>query len=244
MTESDTLTDSRLDKARALVTALEAGDEARATELMQDLGAVRDSALFEELGRLTRGLHEAINGFLLDERIQRIADFEIPDATERLNYVVQMTEKAAHTTLEAVERAMPLVTALETDAKVLEGDWRRFRERRLDLGGFRELAQRLDDFLERTVREGGELHRLLSDVLVAQDYQDLTGQIIGRVIALVQDVEQRLVELIRLTGSRRELERDPEDSVAAAGPAVPGTGAANVVQDQDEVDDLLSSLGF
>ncbi len=244
MTDNQAGANARLDKARALVEALEAGAKERSEALLQELGEMHENALFEELGRLTRELHEAINGFLLDERIQRIADFEIPDATERLKYVIQVTERAAHTTLEAVERGMPLVGALEADATDLTADWQRFRERRLDLGEFRELAQRLDAFLERTARDGSELHRLLGDVLMAQDYQDITGQIIRRVIELVHDVEQRLVQLVRLTGGRRELERPPEDGIAATGPAIPGTHRANVVQDQDEVDDLLSSLGF
>jgi chemotaxis protein CheZ len=85
----------------------------------------------------------------------------------------------------------------------------------------------------------------LNDVLMAQDFQDLTGQIISRVITLVEEVEGNLVELIRLTGDRFIKPQDaPETDTAAEGPHVPGVGRTDVVADQDEVDDLLSSLGF
>ena len=89
---------------------------------------------------------------------------------------------------------------------------------------------------------------------MAQDYQDLTGQIIRRVITLVQDVENSLVELVRITGQRMqpsavaevsaEKEKEKEKDIEACGPAVPGVDKGDIVSSQDDVDDLLSSLGF
>jgi len=82
---------------------------------------------------------------------------------------------------------------------------------------------------------------------MAQDFQDLTGQIITRVIELVEEVEGNLVELVRITGSRMSTptkENNQEDKIKAEGPQVPGVRKSNVVSGQDEVDDLLSSLGF
>jgi chemotaxis protein CheZ len=86
---------------------------------------------------------------------------------------------------------------------------------------------------------------------MAQDFQDLTGQIIGRVINLVSDVEDSLVEIIKIGGNRlsksspqKKEEEKKEEAVALDGPQVPGLESTTAVSGQDEVDDLLSSLGF
>ena len=86
----------------------------------------------------------------------------------------------------------------------------------------------------------------MNDVLMAQDFQDLTSQIIKRVIALVEQVEDKMIELVSLTGEQyaKPVVRKEKDGLEASGPAVPGLDDAAVVSGQDEVDDLLSSLGF
>lgn len=88
---------------------------------------------------------------------------------------------------------------------------------------------------------------------MAQDYQDLTGQIIRRVIALVEEVEGNLVQLVRISGQRivddpqrseRKQSEASERMQKGEGPSIPGGDNEGVVSGQDEVDDLLSSLGF
>jgi chemotaxis protein CheZ len=147
------ITDGRLAKARALVAHLEAGEPELADAIIRDLSALHETALFQELGRITRELHEAINGVLLDARLQQIVNQEIPDAAERLKYVITMTEQAANTTLNAVEASVPLVEALREQATRLAGDWQRFRARQLQVEDFRRLAGDLDQFLARTDRK-------------------------------------------------------------------------------------------
>jgi len=244
MMRSDDL-EVRLGQARELVRCLEAGDVGGADALVSQLTHLQEKALFQELGRLTRELHEAINGFLLDERLQQLARHEIPDATERLRYVISMTEQSANTTLNAVEASIPVVETLEQQAGRLSGEWQRFRNRELAVQEFRRLADQLGLFLGQVASDSSELHGRLSEVLMAQGFQDLTGQIIRKVIHLVQDVEDKLVQIIRLSGERLpNLERKVEPVLRGPGPALPGLDTADVVQGQDEVDDLLSSLGF
>ncbi len=235
----------RLEHARELVRLLEAGDNKQADVVLNHLNDIHEGALFMELGRLTRELHEAINGFLLDERLQSIANHEIKDATERLHYVIDMTEKSANSTLNAVEASMPLVESLQQRAEQLAQEWRSFRNRELDLGAFRVLSDDLSHFLERVGSDGETLQGRLSEVLMAQDFQDLTGQIIRKVIVLVQDVEDKLVQIIRLSGKHKpKSEVETASYVEPSGPVVPGVDKGEIMQDQDEVDDLLSSLGF
>jgi len=254
----------QLAKARQLVAAIEAGDEMPANRLIEELGRMHESVLFHELGKLTRDLHEALNSFRLDSRLAEIAQNEIPDAKERLNYVVSMTEQAAHRTLNAVEECLPKAEHLSRHARELSVAWTQFQKRKLSAQEFRVLSKDLGDFLLRSGEDGEAIRRNLSDVLMAQDFQDLTGQVIRRVINLVQDVEKNLVGLVRITGERlsvpEQQKRSREDvsqpaelksggvggrDVTATGPAVPGTKEAkDVVSGQDDVDDLLSNLGF
>ncbi len=245
-----------LEAARELVAALEAGNHQDAELILDQMALARDSELFRELGKLTRELHDSLRSFQLDSRLLDLTEKDIPDAKERLNYVVNMTEQAANRTLNVVEACMPVTERFQSRIDELAERWARFRRKELDKDAFRELCLDLDAFFDEA-REGvREVHQGLSDVLMAQDFQDLTGQIIRRVIELVQEVEQNLVDLVRITGQKfvqqgtegegkaEDREKKAEKDISGAGPAVPGVDKSDVVTSQDEVDDLLSSLGF
>jgi chemotaxis protein CheZ len=237
---------TRLEIAQALVECLQAGNEAEADQLIESLsqGGKQDE-LFLEVGRLTRELHDAINGFLLDARISDMTNVEIPDAKERLNYVITMTQQSADRTLNEVEKCLPLVETMEKQATLLSEEWNKLRMRMLSKDEFKDLSDALSSFLQQTRQDSSDLHASLSEVLMAQDFQDLTGQIIRKVIVLVQDVEQKLVKLVRITGNKLEdggsAKKEEEE---LAGPAIPGLEQGDQVTSQDDVDDLLSSLGF
>lgn len=235
--------DKRLELAKQLVNQLEAGHSVDAERTIDQLTGFSENNLFQEVGRLTRELHSAINNFLLDSRIAEIAKREIPDASERLSYVITMTENAANTSLGAVEAGLPLADELGSKAKLLATDWKRFQERELSVEEFRVLTQQLTGFLETTEGHSGVLHGKLSEVLMAQDFQDLTGQIIRQVITLIQDVESKLVSLVRISGGL-DGSVNTRLTTTLEGPAVPGIDQGDQVSDQDDVDDLLSSLGF
>jgi chemotaxis protein CheZ len=236
----------RLALARELVQQLESGNEAEVTRIASLLSALSsdgvESKLFQEVGRLTRELHDAINDFLLDPRINELARVEIPDASERLSYVISMTEKSANTTLSAVEAGLPLADDLGSQARAIAVQWGRFCNRELSVDEFRELSRELGGFLELTATRSKQLHGHLTDVLMAQDFQDLTGQIIRQVITLVHDVEDKLVQLVRISGSK--LPEKQKDAKKLEGPVIPGIDQGDTVNGQDDVDDLLSSLGF
>lgn len=245
--------EAQLELARELVRALEAEDDTGARALVQDLSRPYERELFDELGRLTRDLHEALQSFREDSRLVELTRAEIPDARERLSHVVTMTEQAAHDTINAIESSLPIAESFNQQAATLTAKWTRFRNRQLSVEEFREFARELDAFFAQAGEDTEELRRLLSEVLMAQSYQDLTGQVIRRVIRLVTDLEENLVGLIRLSSGRMEsieasptpAEQDDADR-RGHGPNVPSTqdSGPDVVQGQDEVDDLLSSLGF
>ncbi|AHF03647.1 chemotaxis protein CheZ [Marichromatium purpuratum 984] len=257
MDNDETRLTAQLALAQELVEHLQNGDEEGARLIIQQLRFPYERELFEELGKLTRELHEALQSFRGDSRLVEITQDEIPDAKERLSYVVTMTEQATHRTLNAVDEGLPIAERVHDNAVRLSERWGRFRRRELSLDEFREFAHELDAFFTATGQETERLRSLMSEIMMAQDFQDLTGQIIGRVIRLVQDVEENLVGLIRLSSGRMEgaVAKPAEPSVekaeephprAGVGPAVPNTSddLGDVVSGQDDVDALLSSLGF
>jgi chemotaxis protein CheZ len=246
--------DVLLRQALSLVADLEAGNVAAAEQAIEELGRLREQSLFRELGKMTRQLHDSLTSFALDSRIQSLAESDIPDAKARLNHVITMTEDSANRTLTAVEGTLPIAEQLQASANDLHEKWDRFRNNGMNVNEFRLMSKEIDDFLSVTRDNAGRIHGNLSEVMMAQDFQDLTGQIIRRVINLVQEVEDNLVELIRLSGSVEYAAADKasaqekgsdSDLMQGVGPQVPGVGdTAGSVSGQDEVDDLLSSLGF
>lgn len=237
---------ARLQTARDLVAYLEAGEDTKADEAVQLMASSRQSSLFMEVGRLTRELHDAMKNFELDGRIAGLAEHEIPDAKQRLNYVMQKTEEAANRTLTAVEKLLPVSEQLGTDATNFTNEWQRFTRREMDMAEFKLLSARLAQFLEKIKNDSNTMHGQLSEVLMAQDFQDLTGQVIRRVIAMVTEVENNLVRLIRCAGTGIcQVESDADATLRAEGPQIAGTQETGTrVNGQDDVDDLLSSLGF
>ncbi|MFV3385969.1 protein phosphatase CheZ [Pseudomonas sp. NY15364] len=244
--------------ARDLVDSLEQGNFGAAVQLINELNKVRDRGLYHEVGKLTRELHNAIVNFQLDPRMPHAQELsQIADATERLNYVVTMTEKAANRTMDLVEQSAPLVNDLSDEAQSLNVEWGRFMRREIGADGFRELAKRVELFLARSERDGAKLSGHLNDILLAQDYQDLTGQVIKRVTQLVTEVESNLLKLMLMASQvdrfagiqhnhdvlRAEQEKLKEPS-RGEGPQIYADKRDDVASSQDDVDDLLSSLGF
>ncbi|RME34720.1 MAG: protein phosphatase CheZ [Gammaproteobacteria bacterium] len=224
---------------------MECDDAQRIQALLEELSRVRESELFQQIGRLTRELHEALRNVELEERLADLAEEEMPDARNRLNYVIEKTQEAADKTLTAVETALPLTEGLSRGATDLASEWQRFRRRELNLDQFRELSGQMDRFLDQVRRDSTAIGAQLNAILMAQDFQDLTGQVIRRVIEVVTDAEQRLVDLVRVTGMQMEVKKKGEAAdTNPEGPQIAPDETGTRVSGQDEVDDLLSSLGF
>jgi len=241
------LSERCLEQARELVRSIENGEEDRAIDHLREISRINETKMFQELGRLTRELHDTLVGFGIETEITDLAEHEIPDARERLSHVINVTDQAAHKTLTAVEEAIPVCEELENSASKIEHQWKRFISRDLSADEFRELSREIGGHLEISADRYTKIKDHLNAILMAQDFQDITGQIIRRVIGLVQDVEDKLVGLIKLSGSldddTNKVERKPVEKVLE-GPQVPGQESATALKSQDEVDDLLSSLGF
>lgn len=243
-------------QAAELVERVNAGDYTAAMAVINDLSEVRDQNLYREVGRLTRSLHEAIRNFHIDPRNAEQSEVlsKMTDASDRMEYVVQMTSKAANRTMDLVEEAMPRASAMRDEAAELRDEWQRLRRREMKPAEFRALYARIDKFFVTLHEDAGATYNNLSEILLAQDFQDLTGQVIQKVTTLVKEVEEHLLSLVLMasevdlmTGTVHEIaeeDREVESAEKGVGPQIKADEREDVVSGQDDVDDLLSSLGF
>ena len=235
--------DMRLSLAKSLVSNLEQGNSSEVDHILKNLLNQHESMLFQEVGKLTRQLHDSLGIFRDDERISHLAENRIPDARERLNFVIDKTEESAHRTLAAVEEALPIASDLAANGTAMHEEWNRFTRREMNVDEFKEMSKRISSFLASVESDAKQLNKGLSDIMMAQDFQDLTGQIIRQVISLVQDLEENLVTVIKKTG-RVVNSSEGEKNITAEGPQINQEDNPEVMSGQDDVDDLLSSLGF
>ena len=171
-----------------------------------------------------------------------------------------MTEKAANRTMDLVEESAPLVNYVSYEAQSLTADWQRFMRREMSADQFRDLVKRIDQYLQRSMNDGGQLSQNLSEIMLAQDFQDLTGQVIKRVTRLITELESNLLNLVLMAGQvdrvagiqhdREAMRAEPgkkkqeKEPSKGEGPQMHADMREDVVSGQDDVDDLLSSLGF
>ncbi|MCK4742477.1 MAG: protein phosphatase CheZ [Sulfuriflexus sp.] len=240
----ENISEDYLSKARSIITQVESGNMDEADKLVEELARNRDQSLFQELGKLTRGFHEALNGFKLDSKLTSLTGTDIPDARERLKHVIDVTDKAAHKTMSVVEDLMPLCETLGTQSDDIHERWKRFMKHDMEAKESRALCEEVQVYLSEQSSGTGRVRTGLSEILLAQDYQDITGQIISRVINLVTDLETSLVKLIKDSGAILDESTQASTVGELDGPQVPGLESSDAVSGQDEVDDLLSSLGF
>ena len=218
------------------VSAATAGGGATVAESAQEHSSA-NSPMFDRLGHIVRQLHDSLRELGYDRSLSDIAT-EVTDAAGRLEYIATLTEQAANKVLNSIDEAMPVQDALIQTAKDVEGRWDQLFEGKLGLDEFKLLAQDSRRFAG-TVANNGEAEKArLMEIMMAQDFQDITGQIIKKVVTITQKLERELAQLLidNAPQSTREKEKVVD---LLAGPDVPTSALA-----QTDVDDLLADLGF
>jgi len=237
-----------IDQVESVLAHLKNGDEKSADSILQKLNKQRETDLFTEIGKLTRELHDALNNFKLDSRIADLAAQDIPNAKDRLEYVLKMTDEAANKTMDAVDNANELTNQMATKLEVLRGTWEKINSKQNDPGEFKTFFGDMGNFLKDNESNNSKISANLTEILMAQGFQDLTGQVIKNVITLVHDVEESLVHTITMFGHMDEynqaVETGKKPEKGVEGPIIDAEKRDDVVTSQDDVDDLLSSLGF
>lgn len=201
---------------------------------------VSNDEVLVRVGHMTRALHDSLRGLGLDKLVEKAAS-DIPDARDRLDYVARLSEQAARRVLDATDTAGPLQDAVESRSAELRASWQAMLDGGQE-GDWRALAERTVATMAENEQAATATRAELMNIMLAQDFQDLTGQVIGKITSIAQDLEKQLVQvLIDFAPSeiRREL-----DSGLLNGPQIKPEGNTEVVADQGQVDDLLDSLGF
>ncbi|MGC9456089.1 MAG: protein phosphatase CheZ [Halothiobacillaceae bacterium] len=244
----------RLELARDLVSALESERHEDAETCLEALFEPERTPLFQEVGRITREVHDALMDFANDSRLTRLAEAEMPDARERLRYVISLTDQAANRTLAIVEDSMPVADRLVERSRRLTERLAHVVDQNDGQADLRKIVDPVNTYLDSIQKDGNRLRSQLTEVMMAQEFQDLSGQMLMRVTEVLEQLEEKLVRLVRLTSLREDevaeldepaekKETDDSSNTRGQGPQIPGK-SDDVVKNQDDVDDLLASLGF
>ena len=200
---------------------------------------------FERLGAITREMHEALN-VLGNNNLQKIV-YEIPNARDRLAYVGKMTEDAANKVLGLVEQAKPECLDLQSRGSQLHESLTRLAAKPdLNVEVARGLMVTCGKFAQNTASFAEAQSTVLSDIMMAQDFQDLSGQVIQKVIDIITRTELQLVQLLVDSSPEQAVQVPEPDPVPATVDTHELTGpqTADKALKQSDVDDLLASLGF
>jgi len=221
--------------------AMEQGVEQTTEVIKPAANEVDTGRVISQLGQMTRTLHNTLRELGLNKEIEKAAS-NLPDTHDRLNYVATLTQQAAEKVLNATEAAQPLVENMEVEAQRLAGQWQLLFDKKLDVDKFKALVEQNRAFLELVPKQTKATNAYLLEIMMAQDFQDLTGQVIKKIIEVTQQMEQQLLSLL-LENSPPEF-RVGYDAGLLNGPVIKPNGRSDVVSNQDQVDDLLESLGF
>ncbi|WP_235584710.1 protein phosphatase CheZ [Thiomicrospira sp. WB1] len=210
-------------QVKSLLKALEKENYDKASEMLDQIVAKRNESLIEGVEEIAQNLHDTLEGFGQDAQLLRDTKHGLPDATERLEYVMQTTEEASNKTLSAAENMIGLLESIE--------------------------SQTSDEKIAGYVRQA---HAEMTEIMTAQSFQDLTGQVLNRVIMLVTSLEASLKDLIQRSGlsldaipaaHQSEAERKAEEE-KGMGPNVTRESQKGTVGSQADVDAMLDDLGI
>jgi len=197
-------------------------------------GAMASPEVVQKLGEITRLLHDTLQQLGVMPKLQVAAD-GIPDARSRLTYVANKTAAAAEKVLNSVDQAKAEQAHIAEQTRRLAEALTTDPVRAVASGAVLNFVQ---DVESRTTAVDAHL----TDIMMAQDFHDLTGQVVQKVVTLANDLEDSLVKLLVQVVPPDQ--REKVDPNVLAGPVVNPEGRTDVVSNQGEVDDLLASLGF
>ena len=190
--------------------------------------------VFQQIGSITRLLHDTMQQVGVMPKLQRATD-GIPDARSRLSYIATKTAEAANKVLNSVDQAKVEHSAISSAARDMAAAIVADPVKAVASGAVLNFVR---DIETRTACIDGHL----TDIMMAQDFHDLTGQVVAKVVNLANDLEDSLVKLLVHLAPLEQ--REKVDPGVLNGPVVNADGRTDVVSNQGEVDDLLASLGF
>ncbi len=202
--------------------------------LAPQMAAQASPEIFQQLGHITRQLHDTLQQLGVMPKLQQAAD-GLPDARSRLNYIAKKTGEAADKVLNSVDQA-------KSEHEFIANETRRMADAIVADPVKAVASGAVLNFVADVEKSTARIDQHLTDIMMAQDFHDLTGQVVQKVVSLATDLEDSLVKLLVQAAPPEQAKKVEE--VVLPGPVVDPTGRTDVVQNQGEVDDLLASLGF
>lgn len=204
--------------------------------------AAENHPVFDQVGKMVRQLHDALKELGYDKMLEDSLH-SIPDAKDRLSYIANLTEQAACRVLNATDVVGPLQDAMDADVRALGDDWNRLMGGQMGVSEFKTLAHRTQSFFtDSAPARITQTQTQIMEIMMAQDFQDLTGQVIRKVVAMAQALEAGMLQVL-LEVIPEALKKEEATSLLN-GPVINAEGRSDVVASQQQVDDLLGSLGF
>ncbi len=218
-----------LGEVQTLLNAFSSGDIQGAEKAIESISTLGERKIFSEVGKITRNLHDALGGFknLVDPRLKSLTQEEMPEASDKLKFVIEKTSDSAHKTINIVEKYMSLQLEMSARLDDIENEF----SGKMSDGSVESIAFIKDNL--------ADMNNGFMEIMLAQEFQDITGQILKKVMGLISELELELVDLVRIFGSKVEGKKCSDE---LSGPQI--KEAEDVLANQDDVDSLLSDLGF
>ncbi len=220
-------------------------DMMTAEEATVDAPETDSNNVVDQIGQLTRTLHDSLRELGYDKRLENISA-EVPEAQDKLTYIASKAEQAAERVLNATEIAMPIQEELSSASTNLSEQWKQALESQEsspdDAEKYKNLIINTLTYLDSVPKQADATNAQLMEIMMAQDFQDLTGQVVSKVTKMVKDLEFELLQL--LVANVPEEKRVGIDEGLMNGPVVNPEKRDDVVSNQEQVDDLLASMGF
>jgi chemotaxis protein CheZ len=222
------------------VTATATTAPATAPVAGEELEDETDKPMYERLGGIVRLLHDSMRELGYDRSLSNVAS-QIGDAQGRLEHVATLTEQAANKVLNTIDAGMPAQDALSSKAKDIDERWTRLFAGQMSIDEFKNLATDSKKFSADVITATEVEKARMLEIMMAQDFQDITGQLIKKIVGITAIAERELAQLLRDNAPAEvkaaiEADKPPE---LLNGPSAPGSAMV-----QNDVDDLLDSLGF
>lgn len=217
---------------------IEISDEMVAAAQAVVPAASPDKPMYERLGAIVRLLHDSLRELGFDKALTE-ASSQMSDAQDRLEYVATLTEQAANKVLNTLDEGMPAQDELSKQAKQMDDRWQQLFAGKISIDEFKVLAGDTAKFTSMVCDATEKERARLLEIMMAQDFQDITGQLIKKVVVITKTVEKELAELLRDNAPPAIREKVQKPAQLMQGPSVPTTAL-----DQTNVDDLLADLGF
>jgi chemotaxis protein CheZ len=194
-----------------------------------------DVQMYDRLGPIVRQLHDALRELGYDRSLSSVVE-QVSDSQDRLQYIAQLTEQAANKVLNLVDIALPEQDKQIQNSKALKVRWDQMYAGALSVDEFKLLVADSRDFIAATADQAEQEKSRLMDIMMAQDFQDISGQIIKKVVSLTQQLERELAQLLHDYAPDQVREKVVD---LLSGPVAPSSALV-----QDDVDQMLAELGF